>query len=93
MRYFLAHLDDAPGEGWRESDPAEEIYVIPYDSRLATAVPIGALRRLLPLLHEATIGRPTATCAGCGSELPAGRPRHDLAGTAGASRHAPTIDA
>jgi hypothetical protein len=78
MRYFLAHLGDAPGMRWEESDPAEEIYVILYDSRLATAVPIGALRRLLPLLYEATSGRPTATCAGCGSSLPAGRPGHAL---------------
>ena len=67
MRYFLAHLDDAPGVRWQESDPAEEIYVIPHASRVATAVPIGALRRLLPLLHEATAGLPTATCAGCGA--------------------------
>ena len=80
MRYFLAHLDDAPGVRWHESDPAEEIYVIPYDSRVATAVPIGALSRLLPVLHEATAGLPSATCGGCGSQLPAGRPRHDLAG-------------
>ena len=80
MRYFLAHLDDAQGVRWQESDPAEEIYVFPYDSRLATVVPIGVLSRLLPLMHEATSGLPTATCAGCGSELPAGRPRHDLAG-------------
>jgi hypothetical protein len=76
MSYFLAHLGDAPGMRWQESDPAEEIYVIPYDSRVATAVPIGALRRLLPLLDEATTDRPAATCAGCGSRLPARSPRH-----------------
>jgi hypothetical protein len=74
MRYFLAHLDDAPDTPWQESDPSEEIYVIPCGARVATALPIGALRQLLPLLHEAAAELPPATCAGCGATLPAPTP-------------------
>jgi len=71
MRYLLAHLPDAPGLPWQESDPAEEVYVIPYGARVATAVPVGALSRLLSILHEAAAELPPARCAGCGAELPA----------------------
>ena len=71
MRYFVAHLDDAPDVRWQETDPTEEIYVVPYGARVATAVPIGALRRFLPILHEAATDLPPATCDGCGATLPA----------------------
>jgi hypothetical protein len=74
MRYFVAHLDDAPGRSWRESDPSEEIYVIPYGTRVATAVPVGALRHLLPILHEASADLPPACCTSCGLKLPAPTP-------------------
>ena len=71
MRYLLAHLDDAPGVPWQESDPNEEIYVIPYGTRVVTAVPLGALGQFLPILNEATAELPPATCACCGEALPA----------------------
>jgi hypothetical protein len=74
MRYFVAHLEDAPGQRWQESDPTEEIYVIPYGTRLVTAVPVGALRRFLPILAEASAEVPPATCGRCGQELPAPTP-------------------
>ena len=74
MRYFVAHLHDAPGRPWQESDPHEDIYVIPYGARLATAVPIGVLRRFLPLVNEASAALPPATCACCGEALPAPTP-------------------
>ena len=75
MRYFVAHLDDAPGLPWEESDPHEEIYVIPVGAKVATAVPIGALGRLLPLLASAAAELAPATCAGCGATLPAAAPQ------------------
>ena len=74
MRYFLGHLNDAPGLPWQDSDPAEEIYVIPYGTRLVTAVPVGALRRFLPILSRAAAELPPATCACCGEALPAPTP-------------------
>jgi hypothetical protein len=74
VRYLVGHLDDAPGQPWQETDPAEEIYVIPYGARVATAVPVGALRHLLPILHEAAAELPPATCACCGEALPAPTP-------------------
>lgn len=71
MRYFLAHLDDRPGQRWQDSDPDEEIYVIALGEPVATAVPLGALGRLMPMLHERVEGRPPACCAACGESLPA----------------------
>ena len=71
MRYFLAHLDDRPDEPWQESDPHEEILVIPFGTKVATAVPVGLLGRALPRLDEATVELPPACCPGCGAELPA----------------------
>ena len=74
MRYCVAHLYDAPGQPWPESDPAEEIHVIPWGMKVVTAVPIGALGRFLPILDEATAQVPPATCGGCGAQLPAPAP-------------------
>ena len=71
MRYFLAHIDDRPGRPWEESDPHEEIFVIPFGTKVATAVPIGLLGRALPMMAEATEDVPAACCPGCGEELPA----------------------
>jgi hypothetical protein len=70
----VAHLDDAPGRPWQESDPAEEIYVVPYGARVATAVPVGALRKFLPIMHRAAADLPPATCTHCGVTLPAPTP-------------------
>jgi hypothetical protein len=71
---MVAHLYDAPGRPWQESDPTEEIYVIPYGARVATAVPVGVLRKVLPILNEASADLPPATCAHCGETLPAPTP-------------------
>jgi hypothetical protein len=74
VRYFVAHIENAPGRPWQESDPAEEIYVIPYGTRVATAVPVGALRRFLPILDQAAADLPPATCEHCGITLPGPTP-------------------
>lgn len=71
MRYFLAHLTDRPGAPWEESDPYEEIYVFPFGTRVATAVPVGRLGRSLPVMDEAAAEVPPACCPGCGASLPA----------------------
>ena len=76
MTYFLAHLDDRPDEPWQGSDPHEEIYVIPFGEKVATAVPIGALRKFLPILDESMEGLAPACCAACGTALPAKTPIH-----------------
>ena len=71
MRYFIAHLADRPDEPGQESDPYEAILVIPFGTRVATAVPIGWLGRALPIIAEAASDLPVACCPGCGDELPA----------------------
>lgn len=71
MRYFIAHLDDRPGEPWEESDPHEEIYVIPFGTPVATAVPIGLLGRALPMMAAAAVDLRPACCPCCGEALPA----------------------
>jgi hypothetical protein len=71
MTYLLAHLDDAPDVPWEESNPHEEIYVNPFGSKVMIAVPIGAVRHLLPILHKVTTEQPPATCPSCAAELPA----------------------
>jgi hypothetical protein len=71
MRYFLAHIDDRPDEPWEESDRHEEIYVMPFGTKVAVAVPIGLLGRALPLLAAGTVEVPEPCCPACGESLPA----------------------
>lgn len=79
MSYFLAHLEDRRVRSWRDTDPREEIYVLPVGRKVAFPVAIGSLRRLLPLLHAEERKLEPPCCPGCGARLPAPTPK-DLEG-------------
>ena len=66
MRFCLIHLDDELGDDLHE----EVCVIVPGAERVATLVPLCALARFLPILHEATADLPAQQCPACAAPLP-----------------------